>query len=92
MELKINLAVLTDEILEELLQATQSEIRKRNDSPLQERHWCNLTLEEQTALMKETAIPEVFDDWRKSQKLKRNRRYPNDQRKRKEQGRLEKEV
>ena len=77
LEVKVNLPILTDEILEDLRVAIQIEYKNRDkENPLQERHWCNLSLEEQKQLMKATAVPEVYEDWWKSQKLKRNRRYP----------------
>ena len=76
LEVKVNLPILTDEILAELLQATQIEIGKRNDSPLQERHWVNMSRKQQDQLMRDEATDEVYADWKKQEKLKRNRRYP----------------
>jgi len=78
LEVKVNLPILTDEILAELLQATQIETwqRRHTGQPLQQLHWVNMNSDQQDQLMRDEATDEVYADWKKQEKLKRNRRYP----------------
>jgi len=76
LEVKVNLPILTDEILEDLRIAIAIELGKRNDTPLQQLHWVNMSRKQQDQLMRDEATDEVYADWKKQEKLKRNRRYP----------------
>jgi len=77
LELEQTIADVPDVYFQQLRSLVEGEHRRRRALVEgEDKVWVNMSPEEQNDLMYETNNKEMYEDWSKAQKLKKNRRYP----------------